>query len=845
MKKTTAKSLEQQIEKLLAKLTLDEKLGLIRGRTDFNTGDVPRLGIEGIRTSDGPQGVRLEDGRTTTALPCGQALSCTFSPKSAEKAGRLLGRECRALGVQALLGPGMNLMRTPLNGRAFEYFGEDPVLAGTIAAGYVKGVQSQKVSACPKHLALNNQEICRTVSSSNVDERTLRELYLKGFDLVVREGHPWMMMSSYNRINGIYASQCGHTQQTVIKDIDGFDGVMVSDWGGVHDTYQPAMNGLDLEMGSPLSNQYFDAPLKRMVEQGDIPMAVIDDKVRRMLRLILRTKGLRKQPLAAPAGEVDTARNHRESRELAEEGMVLLKNDKSFLPFNINRLKHILVIGPNADVAHNMGRLQETGGSGAIHPAYEVTPLEGIRKFLGNAVQVDFLPGVQFDDHADLPAELLPSGLKLEYYDSQKKLLAGAKPIQIEKATKPELYWGAAANTGVAQVGGLSLQTAPRHGMFALRATGTLKPTETGPAQLSYNVQGLDAEVYLDGKLVLSGWHEGLTAAEYRFNAKQGHAYRVEIRLARQNLGDAMFRLFWKQNEELRMTEAINAARKADAVIFVGGTTHAYDKECLGFYNPPNADKPDLELPCGQAAFLARLAKANPRTAVVLVNGSPVSMEPWADQVPAILEAWYGGQEAGTAIARVLFGATEAGGRLSCTFGRQLADYACHANGSYPGDRDPAFAQTNYLEGVFIGYRHFDRDGIEPRFPFGFGLSYTTFRQKLLKVALRSTDIIAEASVTNTGKRTGSQVVQMYAEECKPTVPRPPRELVGYAKMQLAPGETRTAVIRIPLRSLAFFDVQRNAFVVNAGKYILHCGTSSRDFFAQKTIVIPRLHRYQ
>ncbi|MBR4518147.1 MAG: glycoside hydrolase family 3 C-terminal domain-containing protein, partial [Victivallales bacterium] len=689
MKKHTANSLEQQIEKLLAKLTLDEKLRLIRGRTDSHTGDMPRLGIKGIHTSDGPQGVRLEDGRTTTALPCGQSLSCTFSPKSAEKAGRLLGRECRALGIQALLGPGMNLMRTPLNGRSFEYFGEDPVLAGTIAAGYTRGLQSQSVAGCPKHLAINNQEICRTVGSSNIDERTLRELYLRGFDIVVREAKPWMMMSSYNRINGVYASQCGHTQQEVIKDIDGFDGVMVSDWGGVHDSYQPAMNGLDLEMGSSLENQYFDVPLRRLVEQGDVPLAIIDEKVRRILRLILRTKGLHNNPIDAPKGEVDTARNHRESRELAEDGMVLLQNDKSFLPLNPNELRHILVLGPNANVAHNMGRLQETGGSGAVHPAYEVTPLEGIRKFLGNAVQVDFLPAVQFDDHADFPAELLPDGLKLEYFDSLEKMLADAKPVQTEVASRPELYWSAAAAAGVAQVGGLSLRTAPRHGLFALRATGTLKATETGPALLSYNTQGLTAEVYLDGKLVLSGWHEGLTAAEHRFNAKKGHAYRLEIRLVRQNLGDAMFRLFWKQNEELRMQEALDAARKSDAVIFIGGTTHAYDKECLGYYNPPNADKPDLELPCGQATFLTKLAQANPRTAVVLVNGSPVSVEPWADQVPAILEAWYGGQEAGTAIARVLFGAAEAGGRLSCTFGRQLEDYACHANGSYPGDRDP------------------------------------------------------------------------------------------------------------------------------------------------------------
>ena len=845
MKKQTSQSREHQIETLLAKLTLDEKLRLIRGRTDSHTGDVPRLGIEGIHTSDGPQGVRLEDGRTATALPCGQALSCTFSPKSAEKAGRLLGRECRALGVQALLGPGMNLMRTPLNGRAFEYFGEDPMLAGTIAAGYTRGVQSQRVAACPKHLALNNQEICRTVGSSNIDERTLRELYLRSFDIVVRDAHPWMMMSSYNRINGIYAAQYGHAQQEIIKDLDGFDGVMVSDWGAVHDTYQTAMNGLDLEMGSPLENQYFGEPLKRLVEQGDVPMAVIDEKVRRVLRLILRTKGLRKQPLDLPAGEVDTARNHRVSRELAEEGMVLLQNKKSFLPLNPNKLKRILVTGPNADLAHNLGRLQETGGSGAVHPAYEITPLAGIRDFLGHGVEVQFLPGVQFDDHAELPAALLPGGLTLEYFDSQEAMLANAKPIQTETSPTPELYWSAAAATGVAQVGGLSLRAAPRHGMFALRATGTLKPAETGPAVLSYIVQNTQAEVFLDGKRVLAGWHEGLTAAEYRFNARKGHAYRLEIRIVRKSPGDAMFHLFWKQNEEQRIQEVLDAARKADAVVFVGGTTHAYDKECLGYYNVPNADKPDLELPCGQAAFLSRLADANPRTAVVLVNGSPVSVEPWCERVPAILEAWYGGQEAGAAIARVLFGAAEPGGRLSCTFAKRLEDYACHANGSYPGDRDPAFAQTNYLEGVFIGYRHFDQAAIQPRFPFGHGLSYTTFAQKLGEITLSPTNIVVRVEVINTGKRTGSQVVQVYAEECAPTVPRPPRELVGYAKLTLRPGETRTASIRIPLRALAYFDVSRNAFVVNPGEFTLRFGTSSRDLFATRTIAIPAPHRYK
>ncbi len=701
----SSSSLEDRAEALLRQLTLEEKIQLCHGCSNMEVGDIPRLGIGKLGMSDGPQGVRLEDGRHATALPCGISLSCTWNPEAARAFGALIGREIRATGNHVILGPGVNLMRTPLCGRNFEYYGEDPYLSGQIAAAYIRGVQSEGAAATVKHLAANNQEICRTVGSSNLDERTLREIYLVPFEAAVKEGRVWCIMSSYNKINGVYASQNALVQETIPKKEWGFDGVMMSDWGGAHDTKACALGGLDLEMGQGMDS-LMGKPLLNLVRRGEISEAAIDEKVRRVLRLMLRT-GLLDPPESRPAGSFNTQEHHLEARRLAGEGMVLLKNDSAFLPLQKEKIQTLAVIGPNAARTHCIGKLHDCGGSGAVHPDYEITPLEGLRNYLGVGVKIVFAEGVSFAK----PPEGTSDGAR-------------------DKASK-----------------------------------------------------------------------------------------------------DALF------------AQAIEAAQQADAVLFFGGTNHSYDTEALGWGDVKTADIPNLELIGPQARLIRELAAINPCVAVVLINGSAVSVEPWIDNVSAVLEAWYPGMESGNAIAEVLFGQVNPSGKLSCTFGRRLEDYACHANGSYPGVREGGNPFVEYKEGIFMGYRWFDRESIKPRFPFGFGLSYTTFGLKNAEAAIRNASaenprVTISVEVANTGTREGAEVVQVYVGDAQSSVPRPVRELKGFQKVFLKPGESKTVTIDLGFRSFAFWDANSHLWNVEPGEFRIGIGTSSRDIHYEKTVTL-------
>ncbi len=831
--------MEKKIEKLLAEMTLDEKIHLCHGYSSMCVGNIERLGIGSVEMADGPQGFRFEDGRTATALPCGMALACAFDPKAAFEYGEVIGREALASGLQVSLGPGFNLMRTPLNGRNFEYYGEDPVLAGAVATGYIRGCQSLSVAAAPKHLALNNQEICRTTGSSNIDERTLRELYLRAFEIVTKEAEPWMMMSSYNKINGEYASQCRHVQQEIVKDEFGFDGVMVSDWGASHDSMLAALGGLDLEMGRGSESAYFGEKLKRQVELGTVPVEKIDDMVRRILRLFWRTGVF--EPEKRPKGEINTRRNRDDARRLAEAGMVLLKNDKNLLPLDRSKLKSVAVIGPNADQTHLMGPLESCGGSGAVHPDYEITPLAGLLEYLaGSGVAVRYAPGVEFDNYAALPPELLSTadgapGLEADFYATPEELNdPAAKPILSRLDAAMELSWGHVAAAGKDASGELDDR------LFAARWQGKLTPALSGRARLMVSRARLLVRVWIDGVEVISDRpvEDRLVQGSYEFDAVAGKSHDLRIEAVRNYGGFAELKLLWKQNEEGKFQAALDAARDADLVLFFGGTNHRYDREAIGWGYLPDADIPDLELPGPQAELIARIAEVNPRLVVSLVNGSVVNVEPWIDRVPALLECWYPGMEAGRAIARVLFGDAEPGGRLNCTWAKTLMDYPCHANGSYPGETSDFNAHTNYIEGIFIGYRHFDRAGIEPRFPFGYGLSYTSFDCKLRKVKVDGYDVTAVVEVTNTGSRTGSEVVQLYVRDLESRVERPFQELEGFAKLTLAPGETGRVELTLGWRDFAYYYPPAGTFLVEPGDFELRFGTSSRAIFATETITL-------
>ena len=821
---------EAMIDALIRRMTTAEKVHLCHGIDDVFVGDIPRLGIPKLGIVDGPQGVRLEDGRTATALPCGISLACSWSPEAAEEFGALIGREVLAAGLHASAGPGMNLMRTPLNGRNFEYYGEDPVLSGHVAAGYIRGCQAEGAAAMPKHLALNNQEICRGTGSSNVDERTLRELYLRGFEIAVREGRPWAMMSSYNKINGVHASACRLVQQQIVKDEFGFDGVMVSDWGGAHDTMGCALGGLDLEMGYGRNPVMGEAMLEK-TRSGMIPEAVVEDKVRRILRMMFRTGRFLPED-SRPKGEINTPRHRQLARRMAQEGMVLLKNEGGLLPFDAARIKTLAVIGPNADYAHSMGPLEVCGGSGAVHPEYEITPLEGLRDYCRRRrIECLHAPGLVFDRDAVIPPGLLSHdtgkpGLKAAYYRGPEAMAAGETPFLTRVDKDMRMVWNPTV-----MVGGRKQDRALPDRDFAARWEGWLTPDCDGPCSLLLDLVHAQARVWLDGALVVE------TAFRCR-HARRGHSWTaeknrplsltIEMRCLEPN---PEMRLLWQSGDAVRREQALAAAARADAVVFCGGTHHGYDKEGLGWGDAPGIDIPDLELIGPQAELIRDLVEVNPRTAVVLTNGSVVSVETWIDRVPALLEIWYTGMEGGNALAEVLFGDANPSGKLCCTWGKRLIDYACHANGNYPGVRDGENPFVSYDEGVFTGYRHFDRAAIEPRFPFGFGLSYTTFDIRLLDCAVQAACAAApratvRVSVTNTGLRAGAEVVQLYVGDDACSVERPKKELKAFRKVWLKPGETRTVEFGLGWRDFAFWSPKARNWVVEPGRFTVFVGNS-------------------
>ena len=819
---------EPQIEEILNQLTLEEKASLTGGANSIDLNGLPEHGIPPFHMIDGPQGVRLESGPPTTALPCGMSLACSFDQENAREYGALIGRECAANGIQAILGPSFNLMRTPLNGRNFEYYGEDPVLAGETAAGFIRGSQSERVAACPKHLALNNQEICRTTGDSIIDERSLQELYLRSFEIAVRTANPWMMMSSYNKINGVYASACGHVQNDIAKGQWGFDGVMVSDWGGTHETLGAALGGQDLEMPG---SKFLGPNLAEAVKEGKVPESLLDDKARRVLRLFQRTGIL--PGGRQPAGESDTRRHHELARTFAERGMVLLKNHDGLLPLDKKKLKKIAVIGPSADRFHCIGTAVSCGGSGAVHPAYEITLLKALTEYLGNDCQIVYEPGTLFTADNVISGDLLTTpegtpGLKLEYFDEN------GKNFRTETIDTVDLHWGnfLAAGFEPSDLDNIN---------FTGKISGTITPGTTGKVSVSVSGSACAITVKLDGRIVTELKTRAPLSSVAEIDLTAGKPVTLEIDFER-TPGRAEMRLHWEQDNRTMFDRAVKAAAEADLVIYSGGTHHGYDREAIGWGDVPTADIPDLELPNGQAELISAIAAANPNTIVTLINGSVVNVEPWIDSVGALLETWYPGMEGGRAAVRVLFGDAEPEGRLCCTWAKQLNDYACHGNGSYPGVRGDENPHTKYEEGIFIGYRHFEKNGIEPRFPFGFGLGYSQVKLELGKVEVkrygRNHQVEVMISAENTGKRRTAAVAQLYAGEAIPRPENPVKELKRFHKFHLEPGEKQSIRLTLDDRDFAVFDTEAGSFVTRAGSYRIYLGCNAADIAATADITL-------
>jgi len=651
-------ALEKRIEDLLERLTLKEKFKLCAGRRMWYTKPIKRLGIKSFAMHDGPHGVRVdEQGKTqSTYFPSAICRAATWNPELSEKFGIAIAQEVRDVGAQMLLAPGINIQRTPMCGRTFEYQTEDPYLNKKLAVSVVKGIQSQRIAACVKHFICNNQETNRFTVSSEVSERTLQEIYFPAFKATVQEADAWSIMSSYNKINGIYGSEHHHLLREVLMDEWGFRGFVVSDWSATDRTTstESCVNaGLTLEM--PILNMYFPSKMKRAFDEGKFTEEILNDNVKRLLRIMFLT-GLFDEESTLPQGSRNTREHQILAREIAEEGIVLLKNEGELLPLNMDKLKKIAAIGPNSNIETFLG-----GGSSTNFPPYEITPLEGL---------------------------------------------------------------------------------------------------------------------------------------------KQKCKGKIEI---------------------------IDSPAMADVTIFFAGLRHIKGMDAEG------DDRNAFDLPPEQVDLIKKTIKENSNTIVVMIAGSPVSMIEWINEVPAVLQAWYGGMETGNAISAILFGELSPSGKLPLTFPKYLSDSPAHVSErTYPGDE-----KVFYDEGIFVGYRHFDKKNIQPLFPFGHGLSYTNFTCEnliLSKEKLTEDEILTiSVDIMNSGEYPGSEVVQLYIQDVESSVERPLKELKGFKKVYLKPGERVTTTFEIDKSDLSFYSESLGKWIVEKGNFNILIGGSSRDIRLQTT----------
>jgi beta-glucosidase len=810
--------LEERVGDLMARLTLEEKVTLLAGAAAFALAPIPRLGIPSLRVTDGPTGVLSNEGRPATIFPVGIAMAATWNPELAFEVGAAIGREAAALGVQVVLAPTINIIRTPLWGRNFETYSEDPYLAGQMGIGFVNGVQSEGIGTSLKHFAANNQEHNRFRVSTEIDERTLREIYLAAFEMVVKQARPWTVMASYNRIGGIYATEHRRLLTDILKTQWGFDGAVVSDWGAVHSTAAAANAGNDLEMPGP--PRHFGARLLQAVSEWSVSERQIDDNARRVVRLILRSGILDGAP--RPAGELATPRHRAIALRAAEESIVLLKNEGELLPLDPGAIKSLAVIGPNADLSRVQG-----GGSSRVVRSYFVTPLGAIREALGAGVALVHEQGVDSEPVPPVPRSVMFSvardgaerGLVAEYF-AQRDF--GGAPVRTEIERHFEKLVGSSG------IGG------PAADFAALRWRGYFWPRKSGTYELSICAPGA-ATIVLDGQTII----DSRTPAEadpYRLLGGQAPRRTVAVELTGGApaaiqidyalAGDPLEVLSLGVRQPAgTIEEAVAAARGADATILVVGSNSKTESE--GY------DRENLELPGRQNELAEAVLAANPRTVVVLNAGAPMTM-PWLDRAKAVLAAWLPGQEGPHAIANVVFGKTNPSGRLPVTFPRRLQDDPSYLH--YPGAH-----RAIYGEGLFVGYRYYDKREAEPMFAFGHGLSYTKFEYSDLRCPpqVRNDESVAIAvTVANAGARAGSETVQVYVEPKSPPDVRPVRELKGFRKIALAAGEKAAARITLDPRAFAYYDAELKEWVVAPGDYEVIVGASSRDLRLRATVRI-------
>lgn len=816
---------EKKINDLIGKLTLEEKIKMLSGSTMMASTPIPRLGIPAFRMSDGPVGAHIP--APSTAYAAGIGLAASWDLDLAQRIGTQIGRDARSRGASYLLGPGVNIYRAPMNGRNFEYFGEDPFLAAQTAVGYINGVQSQNVSATIKHYAANNSEYFRFTSNSVVSERALREIYLPVFEAAVKQAHVGSIMDSYNFLNGEHATQNYHLNVEIAKQDWGFDGLMMSDWTATHDGVASANAGMDLEM--PFGTYMNLKTLLPAVKAGTVKEATIDDKIRRLLRVAYRFGWMDKDPLdnAIP-------RYNQQGRvaalEGAREGLVLLKNEKSILPLDPARVKTIAVIGPDAFPGS-----PTAGGSGEVPVFASVSALKGISDRLGINGTVLYdrgLPSLGLiamrSGFLLAPDKFVP-GLTVETFDNPK---FEGKPIATRTEMMANTSGGFEAGAGAsAQDTSELIANMPAEVMMGMmnatptptytRWTGYYMAQAPGDYLFFVEYQGR-TRFLIDGKTVIDHSEVPKSAlAQQVVTLTPGpHKVVLEI-LDTVAFTGGMVKIGASLEGTLVADSAIEIAKKADAVIVAVGYNAEIETE--------GADR-EFRLPPGQDELIEKIAAANPNTIVAITSGGAVDASRWIDKVAGVIENWYPGQEGGTALAEAVFGDINPSGRLPISWERKLEDNPSYAY-YYP---TPGTLDVPYKDDIFVGYRGYEHKGVKPLFPFGFGLSYTAFKYAGLAIApMEGADgkpgYAVSFDVTNSGTRAGADVAQVYVSEDKPRIERPAQELKGFARVALKPGETRHVTVPLDARSFAWYDVKAKAWQADAGNFTVHVSRSSAD----------------
>ena len=804
----------QRIETIVHGMTLDQKLDYIGG-TGFAVRALPELHLPAFEMSDGPVGVRSNSGLPSTTYAGGIGLAASWDRELASRVGAGIGRDARARGVHYMLGPGTNIYRSPRNGRNFEYFGEDPYLASEMVVGYIDGLQKQGVSATIKHYITNNSEFLRHDSNSVVDERSLREIYMPAFEAAVRRAHVAAIMDSYNLINGQHATQNGYLNTEVARKEWGFQGVVMSDWSATYDAVAAANGGLDLEM--PTGKFMNRANLAEAVKSGKVPEAIIDDKVRHILAPALMFGWLDREQRDPSISLMDKEDNAA-ALDSARESVVLLKNEGSLLPLDKTRVKTILVVGPNAYPGTAVG-----GGSAGVVPFHNVSLLEGM-----GAVA----PGVTVLYEAGLPtlselagrtsfmteAEGGKPGVTLEIFES-KGFEGEPRNLVVQHISNEGLGRNlpesvrSLLNTGQASGGGRN--TAQRYtGYYRAEKDADYLVALAGGGENSGN------RVYVDGKVLIDDWTLVKATEPHLTMHLSAGMHKVVAESWGGGVPGSRLHLAIAPVASLISERVKLAAAHADVVVVAAG-----------FYSTPEMSTEGeggdrtFALPYGQDELIRVMAEANPRTIVTVTSGGNVDSTAWIDRVPGLLEQWYGGQEGGRAMAEILFGDVDPSGHLPVTFERRAEDNPSFAS-YYPADGS---IDVVYKDGIFVGYRGYEKNKVQPLFPFGFGLTYTSFRYSNLKVSgpKGSAMATAEFDVTNTGKRAGAAVAQLYVEDGHAPVERPIHELKGFERVQLTPGQTRHVSIPLTARAFAYYDVAGKRWVIAPGSFTLQVGDSS------------------